>query len=54
MYLVEVLFEGGARLPVQVSDGEFPGDLQLAAARPGFAVTLGWKRPPPGLAVKDG
>jgi len=54
MYLVEVPVEGGGRLPVQVSYGQFPGDLQLAVALPGFAVTLGWKRPSPGLAVKDG
>jgi len=38
VYLIEVPVEGGGRLLVQVSDAELPGDLQLAAARPGEVV----------------
>jgi hypothetical protein len=38
MYLIEVPVDGGGRLVVQVSDAELPGDLQLAAARPGEVV----------------
>lgn len=57
VYLIEVPVEGGGRLLVQASEAELPGDLQLAAARPGevvvtkgtsemhFGVTLSWKRP---------
>ncbi|MGH3915948.1 MAG: CU044_2847 family protein [Pseudonocardiaceae bacterium] len=38
MYLIEVPVEGGGRLLVQVSDAEFPGELQLASPRPGELV----------------
>jgi NTP-dependent ternary system trypsin peptidase co-occuring protein len=38
VYLIEVPVEGGGHLLVQVSDAELPGDLQLAAARPGEVV----------------
>jgi hypothetical protein len=38
VYLIQVPVEGGGRLLVQASDAELPGDLQLAAARPGEVV----------------
>ncbi|MGH4022089.1 MAG: CU044_2847 family protein [Pseudonocardiaceae bacterium] len=38
MYLIEVPVEGGGCLLVQVSDAGLPGDLELAAARPGEVV----------------
>ncbi len=37
-YLIEVPLEDGGRLLVQASDGDLPGDLQLAAPRPGEIV----------------
>jgi hypothetical protein len=38
VYLIEVPVDGGGRLLVQASDAELPGDLQLAAVRPGEVV----------------
>jgi hypothetical protein len=38
VYLIEVPVEGGGRLLVEASKAELPGDLQLAAARPGEVV----------------
>ncbi|MGH8921775.1 MAG: CU044_2847 family protein, partial [Actinomycetes bacterium] len=38
VYLIEVPVEGGGRLLVQVSDTEFPGELQLASPRSGELV----------------
>lgn len=38
-YLIEVPVESGARLLVQASDEDLPGDLELAALRPGEIVT---------------
>jgi hypothetical protein len=38
-YLIEVPVESGARLLVQASDDDLPGDLELAALRPGEIVT---------------
>ncbi|HLL68199.1 MAG TPA: CU044_2847 family protein [Micromonosporaceae bacterium] len=37
-YLIEIPVEGGGRLLVQASDEDLPGDLELAALRPGEIV----------------
>jgi Trypsin-co-occurring domain 1 len=37
-YLVEVPVEGGGRLVVEASSWQLPGDLELAALRPGDVV----------------
>jgi len=37
-YLVEIPVDDGSRLLVQASEGDLPGELELAAARPGEIV----------------
>jgi hypothetical protein len=37
-YLIDVPVDGGGRLLVQASDDDLPGNLELAALRPGEVV----------------